>query len=64
MLCGVGRIDGDGLHVVFGPLSGQERRVVKVDRHHRTCWVRVCGVDISTSLEVPAKDDAQKAPQL
>lgn len=60
----VGRIDGDGLHVVFGPLVGQERRVVKVDRHHRTCWVRVCGVDISASLEVPAKDDVQKAPQL
>lgn len=56
----VGSIDDDGLRVVFGPLAGQEDRVVKIDRHRRQCWVRVCGVDMPMPLEVPLKVGGQK----
>lgn len=55
----VGNIDDEGLHVVFGPLAGQEGRVVKIDRHRRQCWVRVCGVDVPMPLEVPMKTTGQ-----
>lgn len=51
----VGSIDDGGLRVVFGPLAGREDRVVKIDRHRRQCWVRVCGMDMPMPLEVPLK---------
>lgn len=52
----VGSIDRSGLRVAFGPLAGQEERVIKIDRHRRQCWVRVCGVEMPMPLEVPFKD--------
>ena len=35
-------IEGGALRVQSGPLVGQEERVVKLNRHHRRCQVRVC----------------------
>ena len=51
-------VDGR-LHVLEGPLVGQEASVVKVDRHKRTCIVRVgCAEGSFTQvmpLDVPSK---------
>ena len=57
----VGSIDRSGLRVAFGPLAGQEERVVKIDRHRRQCWVQVCGARIPMPLEVPFKDVARES---
>ena len=48
------------LHVQDGPLVGQEERVTKVDRHHRSCFVRVAddadgGFAECVSIEIPFK---------
>lgn len=52
-------IEGGQLRVQSGPLVGQERRVTKVDRHHRCCTVRVGGADGGFDellpMEVPHK---------
>lgn len=54
-----GEISNGALHVQRGPLVGQERRVCKVDRHHRRCTVAVCEgqrrFHEQVALEVPAK---------
>ena len=55
-----GVIEGGVLHVTAGPLAGQEARVAKVDRHRRTCDVRVGregGRDVveRLALNVPEK---------
>lgn len=55
----VGVIEDGELRVFEGPLVGQERRVVKVDRHKRRCWASVGepGDDFleTLPLEVPCK---------
>ncbi|WP_165046248.1 hypothetical protein [Adlercreutzia sp. ZJ138] len=52
-------IEGGQLHVQSGPLVGQEPRVLKVDRHHRCCTVRVGGPSSGfcelLPMEVPYK---------
>lgn len=54
-----GRIVNGVLQVTAGPLRGQEERVIKIDRHRRTCLVRVGegtgGFTVTLPLEVPFK---------
>lgn len=41
------------LHVESGPLVGQERHIFKVNRHKRTCLVRVCDGDGGFVIQMP-----------
>lgn len=45
-------IEDGMLRVQSGPLVGQEERVVKVNRHHRRCQVRVCEADGGSFTEL------------
>ena len=55
-----GDISGGELRVTSGPLVGQESRVVKIDRHKRSCLVRISdrgeGFCERFALEVVDKD--------
>lgn len=55
-----GVIVNDELHVLEGPLVGQEESVIKIDRHKRTCFVQVsCAEGVFTQvmpLDVPVKN--------
>lgn len=52
-------IEGGVLHVLGGPLVGEEERIVKVDRHKRRCWVQIGKGDGSFlqtfALDIPCK---------
>lgn len=54
-----GRIVNGVLQVTAGPLRGNEERVIKIDRHRRTCLVHVDegvgGFTVTLPLEVPFK---------
>ena len=53
-----GVIEGGKLRVTRGPLTGRESAVVKIDRHRRTCTVRVEGKSGAVehlALNVPVK---------
>lgn len=57
----VGRIEGGRLIVISGPLVGQESYVEKIDRHRRSCRVRVACSDGTSfrevmALEVPSRN--------
>lgn len=41
------------LHVKHGPLVGQESRILKVDRHKRSCLVHICDADGGFALQMP-----------
>lgn len=46
-------IEGGMLRVTAGPLVGHEASVVKIDRHRRSCMVRVGGRDGTSTVTLP-----------